>query len=201
MKNLKTSLVLLSILALAVVAAAPGALRHSPSPGSPSSMAGMRMSMTHSSSAVASSKAVQLRLTLDQLLGEHAILAIQATQRGYAGGADFNAVPTTPCSSCVWYFNPAAFATNDLGTFGNVGKGAYYGPSLHSWDMGLSKNFRFNGSSYVQFRFEFFNIFNMVNFDVPNNAVNNQATLGRITRTDPSSGDPRILQFALKYIF
>ena len=55
-------------------------------------MAGMHMSMTHASSAVASSKAVQLRLTLDQLLGEHAILAIQATQRGYAGGADFNAV-------------------------------------------------------------------------------------------------------------
>ena len=51
-------------------------------------------------------------------------------------GADFNAVPTTPCANCVWYFNPAAFATNDLGTFGNVGKGAYYGPSLHVWDMG-----------------------------------------------------------------
>ena len=90
MKNLKTSLALLSILALAVVAAASGALRSSPGQGS---MAGMNMSMAHSSSAAASSpKAVQLRLTLDQLLGEHAILAIQATQRGYAGGADFSAV-------------------------------------------------------------------------------------------------------------
>jgi len=116
-------------------------------------------------------------------------------------GADYNAVPTTPCSNCVWYFNPAAFAANDLGTFGNVGKGAYYGPSLHNWDMGVSKNFRFNSSSYVQVRVEFFNIFNQVNFDVPNTAVNNQATLGRITRTDPSSGDPRILQFGLKFVF
>jgi hypothetical protein len=116
-------------------------------------------------------------------------------------GADVNAVPTTPCSSCVWYFNPAAFATNDLGTFGNVGKGAYYGPPLHVWDMGVSKNFRFNGSSYVQARVEFFNVFNQVNFDVPNNAVNNLSTLGRITRTDPSSGDPRILQFGLKFVF
>jgi hypothetical protein len=116
-------------------------------------------------------------------------------------GADVNALPTTVCSNCVWYFNPAAFAANDLGTFGNVGKGAYYGPSLQVWDMGLSKNFRFNSSRYVQFRVEFFNVFNMVNYDIPNTAVNNQSTLGRITRTDPSSGDPRILQFGLKYVF
>ena len=43
-------------------------------------------------SAKASSKAVALRITLDRLLGEHAILAIQATQRGYSGGKDFPAV-------------------------------------------------------------------------------------------------------------
>ena len=116
-------------------------------------------------------------------------------------GADYNAVPTTPCNNCVWYFNPAAFAPNDLGTFGNVPKGAYYGPSLHVWDMGVSKNFPVNRSSYVQLRVEFFNVFIQVNFDVPKTAVNNQATLGRITRTDPSSGDPRILQFGLKVVF
>jgi hypothetical protein len=116
-------------------------------------------------------------------------------------GADVFAVPTTACVNCVWYFNPAAFAPNDLGTFGNVAKGAYYGPSLHVWDMAVSKNFRFNNAQYVQFRIEFFNIFNQVNFDIPNTAVNNQATLGRITRTDPSNGDPRILQFGLKLVF
>ena len=121
--------------------------------------------------------------------------------RAKSTGADYNAVPTTPCANCVWYFNPAAFATNDLGTFGNVGKGAYYGPPLHVWDMGVSKNFHFNNTSYVQVRVEFFNVFNMVNFNVPNTAVNNQATLGRITQTDPSSGDPRILQFGLKLVF
>jgi Carboxypeptidase regulatory-like domain len=116
-------------------------------------------------------------------------------------GADVWAVPTTACANCIWYFNPAAFAPNDLRTFGNVAKGAYYGPSLHVWDMGLSKNFHLNTSSYVQAKVEFFNIFNMVNLDIPNTAVNNQATLGRITRTDPSSGDPRILQFGLKFVF
>ena len=52
----------------------------------------MNMTMIALVAAAASSKAVQLRITLDQLLGEHAILAIQATQRGLAGGNDFPAL-------------------------------------------------------------------------------------------------------------
>jgi hypothetical protein len=88
MKNLKTSLALLSILALAVAAVASGAL--TPKSGGQDSMSGMHMTMSHTKSS--SSKAVQLRITLNQLLGEHAILAIQATQRGLVGGKDFNAV-------------------------------------------------------------------------------------------------------------
>jgi hypothetical protein len=116
-------------------------------------------------------------------------------------GAAFDAIPTTECLNCTWAFNPAAFATNDLGTFGNVPKGAYYGPILHSWDMGLTKNFKYSNDGYAQFRVEFFNVFNQVNLDIPNRAVNNQSTLGRITRTEPSSGDPRILQFGLKFVF
>jgi len=99
----------------------------------------------------------------------------------------------------VW-FNAAAFARNDPGTFGNVGRGAYYGPSLHSWDMGLFKNFRIKGDMNVQFRAEFFNIFNQVNFDIPNTNVSG-GNFGAITRTDPSFGDPRILQFGLKFVF
>jgi hypothetical protein len=89
MKNLRTSLVLLTILAFAVVAAASGAL--TPKGSSHGSTSGMHMTMTHSNAA-ASPKAVQLRIALNQLLGEHAILAIQATQRGLVGGKDFNAV-------------------------------------------------------------------------------------------------------------
>src|SRR3954452_15268924 len=40
----------------------------------------------------ADAQAVSLRVALDQLLGEHALLAIHATQRGYDGGADFPAL-------------------------------------------------------------------------------------------------------------
>src|SRR5690349_17269313 len=94
MRNLKTSLALLSILALAVAAAASGALSSSPRsvPQHQHHDSMGTMHMSHSTVGKASAKAVQLRLTLDELLGEHAILAIQATQRGYVGGKDFTAV-------------------------------------------------------------------------------------------------------------
>jgi Carboxypeptidase regulatory-like domain len=99
----------------------------------------------------------------------------------------------------VW-FNPAAFARNDIGTFGDVPKGYLYGPSLHSWDMGLFKNFRMSSDMNIQFRAEFFNIFNRVNFDNPNSNASGGG-FGTITRTDQSFGDPRILQFGLKFVF
>jgi hypothetical protein len=95
----------------------------------------------------------------------------------------------------------------ETGTFGNVPKGFLYGPSLHSWNMGLFKNFRHNNDVNVQFRVEFFNIFNQVNFDIPgttpsdNRIAANSANFGRITRTVPVTGDPRIVQFGLKFVF
>ena len=107
--------------------------------------------------------------------------------------------PPADALQTVW-FNAAAFAVNDIGTFGNVGKGAYYGPNLHSWDMGLFKNFRISTDMNVQFRAEFFNVFNQVNFDIPN-TNRSGGNFGVITRTDPSFGDPRIIQFGLKFVF
>jgi hypothetical protein len=83
-KNLRTSLALLAILALAVAAAASGALSRShPSAG------GMHM---HMGAAQKTVSAQQLRVTLDNLLGEHALLAIWATQAGYSGQKSFPAL-------------------------------------------------------------------------------------------------------------
>lgn len=80
MKNLKTSLALLAILALAVVASASGHAKHG----------GMQMQM--SKSATTATTAAELRVTLDNLLGEHALLAIWATQAGYSGQKSFPAL-------------------------------------------------------------------------------------------------------------
>ena len=108
--------------------------------------------------------------------------------------------PPAGSDQTIW-FNGAAFTAADAGTWGNVPKGAYYGPSLQTWDMGLFKNFRMSTSMNVQFRAEFFNIFNMVNFGLPGTSANNTASLGRITGVDGDLGDPRIIQFGLKFVF
>jgi hypothetical protein len=107
--------------------------------------------------------------------------------------------PPDGSDQTVW-FNRAAFAAGDIGTFGTVGKGAYTGPSTYYFDMGLSKNVRFSDDMGVQFRAEFFNIFNQVNFANPATGVNS-ASFGRITSTHANQGDPRIMQFGLKFVF
>jgi hypothetical protein len=83
MKNLKTSLALLSLLALTVTAAA----FDFSSPQHTGHTGHGAMQMTTSSMTAA-----DLRVTLDNLLGEHALLAIWATQAGYSGGKNFPAL-------------------------------------------------------------------------------------------------------------
>ena len=87
--------------------------------------------------------------------------------RGKTTGVSMD--PPDGSDQTVW-FNPAAFAAADVGTFGTVGRGAYFGPSTYYFDMGLSKNVRFSNDMSMQFRAEFFNIFNQVNFANPNTA-------------------------------
>jgi len=107
--------------------------------------------------------------------------------------------PPSGADKRVW-FNSAAFAVNDIGTFGGVGTGAFYGPHIFSWDMGFFKKFRVAERVNVQFRAEMFNIFNQVNFANPNTNVSGGG-FGTITNTQSYAGDPRIVQFALKVDF
>jgi hypothetical protein len=97
---------------------------------------------------------------------------------------------------CVDFLNNTSFAQPALGTFGNAGKGSLRGPGFYGWDMGFFKNFIVTERWKVQFRAEFFNIFNRVNLSDPTNSLNN-AKFGTIT----SASDPRIGQLALKVFF
>jgi hypothetical protein len=106
---------------------------------------------------------------------------------------------TLTCSTqpCHYYFNPAAFAVNPNGTFGETKRGEFFGPSRGWVDLGLFKRFGLRGDMDLQFRAEFFNLFNTVNLNNPGTTVATSSSFGRIT----GAGDPRIMQFGLKFVF
>ena len=96
------------------------------------------------------------------------------------------------------YFNTSLFVENALGTFGNSGKNILRGPGLFNTDFGLLKTTKITEQTSIQFRAEFFNIFNNVNFGDPDNTVaDGPDQFGHIF----SARSPRIIQFGLKFSF
>jgi hypothetical protein len=94
------------------------------------------------------------------------------------------------------YLNPAAFAVPALGTLGNVGVGSIAGPGTWQFDTALSRTFQFRETQRLEFRAEAFNITNSFHMNDP--VVNfNSSNFGQVI----SAKDPRIMQFALKYVF
>jgi hypothetical protein len=91
------------------------------------------------------------------------------------------------------WFNPAAFQINQPGTYGTSGRNSLFGPGSFNTDLGLFKNFSLGEAAHLQFRSEFFNLFNNVNLGTPDSNMLSP-TIGRIT----SAGPARIIQFGLK---
>src|SRR5215831_18524148 len=85
------------------------------------------------------------------------------------------------------------------GVFGTLGRDTFRGPAFRQFDMALIKDTAFgrrgNGEfANLQFRAEFFNIFNGVNFGLPSNIVRGSG-FGIISKT---AGPSRQIQFSLK---
>lgn len=99
------------------------------------------------------------------------------------------------------WFNPAAFLAppNNSGFYGNLGRDTLIGPGLDTWDLSLLKDTSIHERLGLQFRAEFFNVLNHVNFNSPNAVVFTPSgvspTAGVITSTSTTS---RQIQFALK---
>jgi hypothetical protein len=94
------------------------------------------------------------------------------------------------------WFNTAAFAEPAPGFFGNAGRNIIREPGTHKWDISFFKNNRITESVNLQFRAEFFNIFNHANFNGINTTFGS-GSFGQVT----SARDPRIIQFGLKLAF
>jgi hypothetical protein len=88
------------------------------------------------------------------------------------------------------------------GRFGTLGRNTFRGPGYHDFDFALIKDTPFghrgNGElGTVEFRAEFFNIFNIVNFSLPSNIVRGSG-FGIISKT---AGSSRQIQFSVKVIY
>jgi len=95
------------------------------------------------------------------------------------------------------WLNMAAFAQNPAGVWGDTPRGYLRGPGFWNVDLAFSRNLSLTASRRIELRVEAFNLFDNVNWGNPNVTLAS-ATQGRITST---SGDPRIMQFAIKYGF
>jgi len=132
-----------------------------------------------------------------------------------------------------YFFNPLAFVrpvvlagqiipssngtatAGAIGTdIGNVGRNVLRGPGQSNVDFSVFKRFPIGESKSIEFRTEFFNLFNQVNFANPISnlsavaATSINANTGQITgdpgdfgRITSASNNPRLIQFALKLTF
>jgi hypothetical protein len=104
------------------------------------------------------------------------------------------------------YFNRAALAQPEPGTYGSLKRNALTGPKYWSVDLAVSRVVGVPGMQNLELRLEAFNLFNTFNWGDPASNENaggtvanfNSGTFGRITT---QAGDPRIIQLGIKYAF
>jgi hypothetical protein len=121
------------------------------------------------------------------------------------------------------YYNASAFcaplAINPDGTpttlaacptcvtqYGNAGVGILPGPGQFNFDMALLKSTRIRENQFLQFRAEFFNLFNHAQFSNPTADTNTPVKLSNVNSPNggwitSTSVNPRIIQLGLKFIF
>jgi hypothetical protein len=102
-------------------------------------------------------------------------------------------------SGAGYWFDPGDFQDPPLGSFNNgTQRTICCGPGLVDFDFSVHKKISLSETKYFQFRAELFNLFNHTNFSNPDGGFSDGPTsFGRIA----SAGDPRLVQFALKFFF
>ena len=112
-------------------------------------------------------------------------------------GADRPHLVSDPCldrQTPDRLFNTDAFRMPDRYTFGNSGRNILTGPGYANFDVSLLKRFALRGDSWMEFRAEFFNLFNTPPFGLPARDADQPGSFGKIL----SAGPARQIQFALR---
>ena len=95
------------------------------------------------------------------------------------------------------WFNVAAFTAVPSGKFGNAGRNTLRGPNFRTVDFSVQRRIAIRDSVGATLRWDVFNVANRTNLGLPERNII-AATRGTITSL---SGDPRIMQFALRIDF
>jgi hypothetical protein len=136
-------------------------------------------------------------------------------------GGDTNPVIGTPSDGEERYFDASQFVPSvchggrlcqqgdpdyAVGRFGNLGKNTLIGPGAITLDFSLNKAFQLTEENMLQFRAEFFNMLNRVNYWIPDAQPYQLA--GTTLRANPSAGtitstrtSARQIQFGLRFTF
>ena len=103
-------------------------------------------------------------------------------------------------STSHYYFNPSAFASSAIGLEGDSRRRFFHGPGINNWDMALVKNTRLTESTNLEFRAEWFNLFNHTQFLAPSGIFAGSNSLGNFGQVT-AAASPRIGQLSLKLNF
>jgi len=132
---------------------------------------------------------------------DNAVTGVAGARADQVLADPYCAVQTPSC-----WLNPNAFAIPKNGTLGNVGAASIHGPGSFTLDASLSRQFKITERQRLEIRYEVFNIPNHwrpgfapagVSTTTLQTARNATTNFGQVQ----VFGDPRIMQFALKYIF
>jgi hypothetical protein len=101
------------------------------------------------------------------------------------------------------WFNPCAFVSAPLGELGTAARAPLSGPRFVNTDFSAFKNFRIGERTKLQFRAEFFNLFNHAQFYLGGGAtgmqdISSQSSFGVVNGT---VNNPRVIQLALRLDF
>jgi hypothetical protein len=139
-----------------------------------------------------------------QTAGQRPNLASGRSLENAVTGGSLDAV----CGCIANYFDPTFFTLPAAGTLGtSVGRDSLRGPALFTVDLGLSRNIALSSRrAYVQLRLEVFNLFNRVNYGLPNPTIF-IATADGGAAYNPTAGQistalaPRQMQLAVRLVF
>ncbi len=90
-----------------------------------------------------------------------------------------------------------AFGVTAVGAIGNVGRNSLRGPHIDVFDAALLREFPIRETMNIEARWEVFNVSNTPEFGQPNGNI----TSGGVGSITSLSGDPRVMQFALRLSF